>query len=328
LQPFKSKFLIIILSTLVALEGFSLVGLQSKYDELNRRSSVFETLYTELNVSYNYLNTSYQTLAIEYTDLRSAYENLTQTHMSLRFQYEQTAGSYEDLQDTYSELRREHQIEETLRIGNSLESYYDLVRDEEGFMGKWYGDQRDIDFCAKLALHDLGRNCWPSLENKYYEDVGNYSYVMAKNKINDVIGLIEVHAYDSPAEKIEKILQFLSDHLHYELEVNNVYLAPTETLGFKSGDCDDFTTLGAALFEAAGIDAAVGFFKNEKDKYHCMVLVHLKDLEGYDFWKFDDLTGKGLEEGRWIIIEPQYTIENQGDDWIHQWQLLYTTAIE
>jgi len=310
------------------LEGFSLVGLQSEYDELNRRWSVHETLYIQLNASYNYLNESYQTLASEYVGLRSDYENLTQIYTGLRFQYEQTARNYEDLRDAYSEIRREYQIEKTLRIGNSLESYYDLVRDEEGFMGKWYGDQRDMNFCAKLALHDLGRNSWPSLEDKYYEEIGNHSYVTAKNKINDVIDLVEVRAYDSTTEKIRKLLQFLCDHLHYELEVNNVYLAPTETLAFMSGDCDDFTTLGATLFEAVGMDAAVGIFMNEKDEHHCMVLIHLEDLGGYRYWKYDDLTGKGLDEGRWIVIEPQYTLENQGNGWVHQWQLLYAAPIE
>ena len=56
----KSTFLIIFLTVLVALEGFSLAGLQSEYNELNRRWSVHETLYTQLNASYNYLNESYR----------------------------------------------------------------------------------------------------------------------------------------------------------------------------------------------------------------------------------------------------------------------------
>jgi len=41
-----------------------------------------------------------------------------------------------------------------------------------------------------------------------------------------------------------------------------------------------------------------------------MVLVHLEDLLGYHYWYYSDLTDKGLKEGRWIIIEPQMTIDN------------------
>jgi len=348
LQIAKGTVLSALLIVLVAIEGLAFAGVQSEYDELNRESATLRILYTELNTSYHLLNTSYLSLALEYAALRGDHDSLQDQYAdlnesyalleadsaALESRYTDLSQSYaqleadrEYLSNLYSELSKDLEVEQTLNIGNSLESYYDLVRDEEGFMGTWYGDQRDANFCAKLALHDLGCNSWPSLENRFYEDVKKHSYEMAREKMDAVIEFAEVNSYDSATEKIEKILRFLSDHIRYELEVNNVYLAPTEALGFRSGDCDDFSILGAALFEAAGVDAAIGLFRNQYNDYHSMVLVHLDGLEGYGYWKFDDLTDKGLAEGRWIVIEPQYTIGNQGDDWIQQWELLYAAPI-
>lgn len=327
MQIAKGTVLSALLIVLVAIEGLAYAGVQSEYDELNRESATLRILYTELNTSYHLLNTSYLSLALEYAALRDDHDSLQNQYANLNESYALLEADHDDLSNLYSALSKCLEVEQTLNIGNSLESYYDLVRDEEGFMGTWYGDQRDVNFCAKLALHDLGCNSWPSLENRFYEDVKKHSYEMAREKMDAVIEFAEVNSYDSATEKIEKILRFLLDHIRYELEVNNVYLAPAETLGFRSGDCDDFATLGAALFEAAGVDAAIGLFRNRYNDYHSMVLVHLDGLEGYGYWKFDDLTDKGLAEGRWIVIEPQYTIENQGDEWVQQWELLYAAPI-
>jgi len=328
LQIAKGTVLSAFLAVLVAIEGLAYAGIQTEYDELNRESATLRILYTELNGSYHLLNTSYQSLALEYAALRSDHDSLQSRYADLSQRYARLDVDYSDLTNLYAGLSKDLEIEQTLSIGNSLESFYDLVRDEEGFMERWYGDQRDVDFCAKLALHDLGRNRWPSLESRFYEDVGNYSYEMAREKMDALIDLAGVSRYDSPTLKIKKILQFLSNHIHYEPEVNNVYLAPVETSGFKSGDCDDFATLGAALFEALGIDAAIGLFRNEYNDYHSMVLVQLDRLEVYDYWKFDDLTHKGLAEGRWIVMEPQSTIEEQGDSQIRQWELLYAAQVD
>jgi hypothetical protein len=133
---------------------------------------------------------------------------------------------------------------------------------------------------------------------------------------------------DTPTEKIHKILDFIYAHISYEKEIDDVFLAPVETLGFKSGDCDDFSILAAAFFEVTGIDAAVGFFENNEGEQHAMVLVHLEDLTGYNYLYFSDLTGKGLEPGKWIIIEPQSPIEFQSGSWIQQWNLLVAAPIE
>jgi hypothetical protein len=98
-------------------------------------------------------------------------------------------------------------------------------------------------------------------------------------------------------------------------------------MGFKSGDCEDFTILASALFKKIGIDSAFGRFKNDKNEYHAMVLVHLENLGSYGYWYYSDLTYYGLASGKWIIIEPQYTIENQNTDWIKQWTIVAAASL-
>lgn len=132
-----------------------------------------------------------------------------------------------------------------------------------------------------------------------------------------------------------KILDFLVDHMTYNNEVENVFRAPVEALSIRSGDCDDYTALAAALFEAVGIDSAIGYFKSTKTpgSAHHMVLVRLDELNVTDpyydhvYFFYDDLTGRGLRSGRWIKIEPQRWIDYQGDaEWMDEWELY--TAVE
>jgi hypothetical protein len=297
----KSKFAIIPLIVLVGIEGFLYVQLQVRYNALQSEYSVIHDQYEDLEDTYGLL-------LAEYQSLQSNYNSLNQSHVSLETDYE---------------------IESILRIGNSLECYYDLLRKEKGPTRLW-SKQQEADFAAYLALHDLGRYYWPSLENEYYEDVGENSYETAKRKIDAIIELTGALAYSSPVEKIERILEFIRQNIHYEYDMEDIFLAPVETLGLKSGDCDDFSILAAALFEAAGIDAAFGIFKNEttEKKYHCMVLVHLENLGGYGYWSYSDLTHRGLAAGKWMVIEPQYTIDRQRDDWIGQWSLIAASPLE
>jgi len=76
------------------------------------------------------------------------------------------------------------------------------------------------------------------------------------------------------------------------------------------------------------IDSAIGFFVNEYNQYHEMVLVNLNELTNYDYFSFTDLIDFGLVEGQWIIIEPQLTIEYQTDNLIAQWSLFVTASLD
>ena len=163
----------------------------------------------------------------------------------------------------------------------------------------------------------------------YEEITGENSYETAWYTLVDVVSCIDVSMSDSPVEKIQKVLSFLNEHIHYETEINDVFLAPVETLGLKSGDCDDYSILTAALFEYFEIESAVGLFKNDNNDYHALVLINLDDLGQFKNWYYSDLTRLGLPEGKWIKIEPQVTIEYQGDeDWMSQWNILVAQDLE
>ena len=165
------------------------------------------------------------------------------------------------------------------------------------------------------------------IEDDYYDIRGTYLHNDAYNIIADIIEFIGIYKSDSNTDRIEKILNFIYDNIEYSEDINDEFLFPVEVLTYRSGDCDDFSILAAALFKAVGLDSAIGFFVNEEEQYHAMALIHLEDLGEYDYYYFSDLTHLGLDEGRWIIIEPQLTVENQDSEWIKQWNVIVTAAI-
>ena len=295
-------------------------------DELANATSVLAEVMSE-NAGL-----SYQIIELEYEvdSLRDTKTSLEESLSSKQVAYTRLESNYDVLQDDFIDLELTYRIEKELRIGNSLECYYDSLREELGPTGSeywWYTPsesvwQIEVDFAANLAQHDLWRICWPDLETDYEAVVGEYSYETAYGTLSAIIGHIDFSSIDSHVDKISKVLNFLSEHIHYEYDVNDVFLAPVETLGFKSGDCDDYSILASALLECVEVESAIGFFRNDLDQYHAMVLVHLDDIGDYGCYYYEDLTGHGLTEGRWIIIEPQTTIGDQYTEWVEQWTLL------
>jgi transglutaminase-like putative cysteine protease len=182
-----------------------------------------------------------------------------------------------------------------------------------------------INFMANLTKHSLGRTYWPSLEDRYFQYTREHSWTTAIRKLEAVYAFIGIKPEDASIERIKRILHFINDNVHYQVDYDNVFLSPLETLVFRSGDCDDYTILAATLFEMAGIDAAVAIgtvtYANETTR-HAMVLIHMDNLGPYGFHSYDDLTGMGLSSGRWILIEPQYTMDKQYDPgWFNRWKI-------
>lgn len=218
-------------------------------------------------------------------------------------------------------------IHEELRIGNSLFSYYEIIREE---FGSSFTSIDDLcKFSAQLALHDLHRLSWTSIEEEYGETVGEESYEQAYIKLSKAYEYCEIKQSDTDTEKIERILDFVSWYVDYEPEIDDSQRAPVETLSLRSGDCDDFTILVSALFEMAEIESAIGFFENEAEEAHSMVLIHVDELVGYRYWRYENLTSLGLPEGDWIKIEPQAPLDEQADEeWMSQWSLKMAVEVD
>jgi hypothetical protein len=316
-----------ILGTLIVIIVAESLFFIQTYNEYNQTNSVYQVLTVQyqslltekhtLQNNYDDLQTTYSDLHTAFTDIQDSYYALTDLHQVLSKDNAQLEMDYDSLTDEYIVLSLDYAVERCLRIGNSLESYYDYLRHELGPTGteNWWQQtdpnywQTSVDFAANLALHDIRRIYWPTIEEEYYGAIGEYSYDTAFAKIQEVLSFIELHYDESASVVITKVLAFVNRYIQYELEVNDVFLAPVETLGYKSGDCDDFSILVATMLDEVGIDSAIGFFVNEYEQYHAMILVNLDDLRGYGFFYYDDLTHRGLDLGRWIIIEPQVTIE-------------------
>lgn len=304
--------------------------LETSMGNLQEENSDLKAEKISLQNDLDEIETSLSSLQSNYEELDGLYETLYETYNSLYETYEST---YSDYTDVFRDL----QIEQSLRIGNSLESYYDSLRSGLGPTGSenWWlfptesQWQMEVEFAVNLAQHDLWRIYWPYYETDYEDLTGERSTESAWTHLRDVASHMNISSIDSPEVKIEKILSFLNENIHYELEINDVFLAPVETLGFKSGDCDDYSILAAALFEYFDVESAVGFFKNDANDYHAMVVVNLEDLGGHGFYYFDDLTEYGLPEGKWIMIEPQSIIEDQNDeDWMSQWKIFVAQELE
>jgi hypothetical protein len=339
----SKKIILLLFIGIIASESVILLQIYQVYTQTTTEYQMltehYQTLLTEqktLQNNYDALYTSYTALQTTLTDLNNSYSTLNALHQALSENKVQLEIDYDSLVDEYTVLSLDYAVEKCLRIGNSLESYYDYLRQELGPTGteNWWRQtdpnywQTSVDFAANLALHDIRRIYWPAIEEDYYGTLGEYSYDTAFLKMQEVMSFMEFHSEDSATVLITKILNFVNNYIHYELEVNDVFLAPVETLAYKSGDCDDFSILVAAMLDYMGIESAIGFFVNEHDQYHAMILVNLVDLGGYNHYYYDDLTSHGLDSGRWIILEPQATIEMQGNSWVKQWTLFAVSELD
>jgi len=276
------------------------------------------------------LQSRYLRLEENYLELDSELSGLKSLRDELLLRVSQLEKEVSFMRESYDNLLLQYQVSEALRINHLLEDYYDEVRSLKDIpprRGRNPDYVQQVRFMAELAKHSLGRTYWPALEERFYELSGEHSYAAASRKMDEVFKLIGVKDSDTPVERIEKILRFINNNIRYEHDYDDVFLAPLETLAFRSGDCDDYAILAAALFDKAGIDSAIGVFTNGTIE-HAMVLVHLDTLSPYGFHYYQDLTHMGLASGRWILIEPQATIDRQYDKgWFNQWRLLAAAEV-
>jgi hypothetical protein len=230
-----------------------------------------------------------------------------------------------------STVKEKLDLETNFQIGNSLTSFYEVLRHEYGLDGGTgaHATYKELDFAAKMISHDLGNEIWPILSEEYYDKIGNYSYIQAKNILDKAVSLCEINDSDERCEKLDKILRFISKNISYEHEINDISRAPVETLNLASGDCEDYSILAVALCEAAGLDAALASFTDQENQGHVMILVYMDDLgPGRWFTYYKDLHELGLKKGKWIIIEPQAPIDYQPDaEWLSQWDIQWAKEI-
>ena len=181
----RSVTAVVLLVVFVAVESFLYVQLQTRnseldslYEELEGRFARLENRYSELEKQHDLLyeehssiQTSHRNLTRDYSNLRDKYRSLVEL-VGLQGDFEREREYVMDkeayivlLREASIRLQRDYEVETVLRIGNTLESFYDLVRHEKELIGyRWTGHQKDANFAVVLALHDLGYNCWPSID--------------------------------------------------------------------------------------------------------------------------------------------------------------------
>ena len=346
-MSYKSAILIILLIASLGSSGYlyneklqleaEILSINAIVEGKNVEIDNLQSTYEDLMARYGSLEGDYGSLQGNYGVLQNNYASLEGVILWLQYNYSSLQEDYRSLSGDYGALQYTYEFEQDLRIGSNLTSFYDLVRYNRGLDGTKISRlaKSMVDFSVKLAKHDLGYPTWLEQEEDFLEITGKRSYDVALDFLQTALSGMNIGEMDTPSEKMAKILDFIVDHITYNSEVGNVYRSPVETLSIGSGDCDDYTTLAAALFKAVGIDAAVGYFNSKiDDSAHNMVLVRLSELNVSDpyferpYFYFDDLTGKGLRSGRWIEIEPQRRIEFQGDEeWMKRWDLYVAAEV-
>ena len=261
-------------------------------------------------------------------ELETSYEAAMEVNEWLESRYDSLRSDLVALKSDLYFLEERYELYQRLRLQSLASDYYQTIREEVGpqSITWWYYNldtwQNQVNFCASLARHNQAETYWPAFEYTYYEFYGSHSYDDALSTLQFVLEFIGVSGAEASANRMAKILEFLDEFVEYQPDMVDKYFAPVETLAYGSGDCDDYAILTAALFEVAGIDAAVGFFTDEAEvRGHAMTLVHMDDLDGNGFWYFSDLTDMGLTSGRWIVIEPRLLIDQQSSECISDWRL-------
>ena len=331
----SSRIIVIILMVAVIGGGagflinysMSLPQIEKLSNDLRASQTVNQNLLSNVNQltsDYSTLQGQYRSLSEENSQTLSQKNSLEAQVDQLNRDLTQKSSQIQDLQSENDAMEQKIRVDASFRIYSNLTSFYDYVRDAYGLAGDkmGYTALSRIRFGSQLAYHDLGYDVWPNQEATYFGDVGSHSYSTASKIIDYAITQCGINALDDSVTKIGKILEFINSRISYSFEVDDVYRAPVETLSLSSGDCDDYSILAGALFERVGVDSAISFYTNSQGENHVMVLIHLDSLGPYAFFKFSDLTYLGLRSGTWVIIEPQGTLDYQGDaGWMTQWKL-------
>ena len=237
-----------------------------------------------------------------------------------------------------AEIVKEQELGQLFSIGNTLQDYYNKIRDAQNLGSSSCPDasQCEVNFWAFLA-DDV--NSGTNYETTYnaltgQQNSGSFSYaaVAAEKQLNNLVFASYAAAVapsDSDAIKIKKILDFIDTNITYERDMRETPRAPAETLGLKSGDCKSYSILTSAALATAGIRSAViRAEKTDATQSHAMVLVQSdENLQLSEY--YSDLTQFGLPAGRWWVIEPQYTFEEQQQhsDWFAQWKLIHAAQV-
>lgn len=288
--------------------------------------SHYESRYNVLEDNYDFLESKYEnindTQSDDYENLLDDYDRLENNYNAIYNKYlikSKDYNSYKSLIQQYNGLLIDHLISLTFNeIRKEYQPNYNPWVDD-----LYYYEQISVEYAADVCAHDLGRIYWPDIENIYYNLTGNTLCDEAYNRLFQAIELVNISGSDTDTKKVERILSFTSNYIEYQYDLNDEFLFPSETLSYKTGDCDDFSILAAALFEYEDIQSAIGFFESDYYEYaHCMVLINLNDLEGYGCYYYDDLTDYEISEGRWIILEPQSNINDQAErSWFEKWDI-------
>ena len=225
--------------------------LQTNYDDLQFDYTELDNMYQNLNIAYNNLQADYNLLESDYNILQNDFDSLT-------IQYNDLLADYNYLQN---ELDAVMYYLKSLPLCDKMTFYYHICR------MYLYPQMGTFEFAKNIILHsskqanylsdvddmldeydfwDYGssmEDAWQATTNIYS---GWLSYWSGLNWEEDIFDWIRftsgiIYQYDS---------QYTFNRTYW----GDYFKFPLEMLNNRAGDCDDFSILGATMFENNGYD--------------------------------------------------------------------------
>ncbi|MDP6294286.1 MAG: transglutaminase-like domain-containing protein, partial [Candidatus Woesearchaeota archaeon] len=208
-------------------------------------------------------------------------------------------------------FQQENQYKELTQLDSQLQEYFSIVRENNGKRAWWkqvglYDKQAEL--AADMAKAAAGNLVWKREEGQFSQKTNQNSYVLQADRADSLLAYGNVKGTEQ--EKLNAILRLLQN-IRYEEDLNDQFRFPLETLNLGSGDCDDFSILSATLLERANIPTAIVLVSNEDGTLaHAWIAVQ---------GEFDLPVADINLPGKWHLVEPQFTIAQQAQEWFDQY---------
>jgi len=306
------------------------------YNDLLEDYNSLLTSYNDLIDDYNTLQNNYDDLQFDYTELDNLYQNLQSNYNTLQSNYNILQNDFDSLTIQYNDLLADYNYLQneldavmyylkSLPLCDKMTFYYHICR------MYLYPQMGTFEFAKNIILHsskqanylgdvddmldeydfwDFGssmEDAWQATTNIYS---GWLSYWSGLNWEEDIFDWIRFTS--------GIIYQYDSLYTFNRTYWGDYFKFPLEMLNNRAGDCDDFSILGATMFENNGYD--VKFATIHDNTYypgglnHAWLWVNIdydrwtSNYDGNPIWTFNG----GLTY-EWLIVD--LTPNWQGSIW-------------
>lgn len=238
---------------------------------------------------------------------------------SLKKNLDKSMESTQLLEAKLKEAEKKGEWDRLTTIDSPMQEYFELVRKSYAERPWWQDStyEKQAQLAAQIAANAAGDAFWKKEEAKYSSKTGQNSYVVQADLLDALMNSAGINKSISDGEKLERILELLQ-HIKYENDLNNDFRFPLETLKLKSGDCDDFSIIAAAMLKRLGIKTAIVLVSGTEGVHSWIAVQGNFELQKYK------LAGSKEE---WMVVEPQFPYTRQSPEWFSKYPRILAYAI-